>query len=70
MARSVVPLKLIISQDGSGTITEALLQYQINDSGVISNEFKTVSVKDALGDSCINSLYATAVTSANTSEGI
>ena len=69
MAKQIIPLKLIISQDSVGNIQDALLQYQINDTGVISG-IKSVSVRAALTDATINTLFSTAITSANTSEGI
>ena len=70
MAKTIIPYKLIISQDGQGNISDALLQYQINTDGAVSNVYNTVSVRAALTDSTIQSLFTTAINAAKTSEGI
>lgn len=70
MAKTIIPYKLIISQDGQGNISDALLQYQINTDGSVPNIFNTVSVRAALTDAIIQSLFTTAINAAKTSEGI
>ncbi len=69
MAKQIIPLKILISLDNAGNIIDGLLQYQINDASSISG-IKSVSVRTALTDAMINSLFTTAVSSAKTSEGI
>ena len=65
MAKTIIAKRIIINQGG-----DALLQYQVNIDGAVSNVFNTVSIKAALTDSTISSLFETAIASANQSEGI
>lgn len=69
MAKSIIPIKIIINSDSNGNATDGILQYKINDSGIIS-QAKTVSVFPGIGSEALTSLVSQAVESAKESEGI
>lgn len=69
MAKSIIPVKILIFQDNLGNNTDAILQYKLNEDGSISSP-KTVSVKDAIDSGVLNSILASAISSAGQSEGI
>lgn len=68
MAKTLNVQKMIIEVK-DGVLGAAVLLYQVNENGNIS-KVKSVSVKNALTASKVNSIIAEAQASAETSEGI
>ena len=70
MAKTIIPIKLILTQDGAGNMQSAILQYQVNDNGSISPPFNSVQVLPAVTAEACLSLFSAAILSANQSEGL
>lgn len=67
--KTIIPVKLIISNDGNGNIASAIFVYRIRVNGATGNSVYSIDVKDALTIASLSSLFSTAVAQANQTEG-
>lgn len=73
MAKTVIPIKIIVNLNNDGTLRDGLFQYRLNADGIISNKANTIGIQDAMDEQTItdtNTLIQKVLDLANESEGI
>ena len=70
MAKTIVPVKMVIDLNANGSIKEAVLQYKLSENGSTLNRSYSVSVKNGLTMAEVEAVIGKAVASAQQSEGL
>lgn len=70
MAKEVIPQKVTISYNEEGTLDGILIYYKIRENGRLYPSFKSLSVKSSVDNEEASNILASALTAANTAEGI
>ena len=66
----IIPHKLVISYDKDGEVSSSILQYKIENNGVVKNEFFTMSVDAGINKSSLTNLGSAAKMHAERGEGL
>jgi hypothetical protein len=66
----IIPVKLIITYKKDGTIKSQVLQYRIRENGKVKGEFRTMDVKDGIGELETQSILTAAIIHARIGEKI
>jgi hypothetical protein len=67
----IKPHKMIIELDSDNTFKDAVLMYRIQDNnGVVSNQYKTLSIKSVLATAQMNDILDKAIQLTEQQEGV
>lgn len=69
MAKTIIPIKLIVEIKQDGTYNTGVLQYKVNEDGVLSKP-KTIGINNGITLDNINSVLSEAIEVAEEGEGI
>ena len=69
--KNILPHKLMINFDTDGTFLDGILIYQkLEDSGLLSNKYHTISIKSDINIPVINGIILKAINIAKKQEGV
>jgi hypothetical protein len=68
--KEIIPHKIIISLDESGSFKDAIMQYRIKHGSATENKFYTMSIKNGISTAAINTQILKAKEHVEKGEGV